>query len=130
MLARQFIQGVSRQGLRVGASRLQARVFKGHFKQKQIQGQLVFQILFFLSHLDFVQGGLRNIDVTALDQLGHLSIKESEQQRANVRTVHIRIGHDDDAVVAQFVDIKVVCARLTRLGAYFANAGAKRSDEG
>ena len=90
---------------------------------------MVFQILLFLAHLDFVQGRLRNIDVASLDQFGHLTIEKGKQQGANVCTVHISVGHDDDAVVAQFVNIEVVCPRLTRLGAYFANTGAKRSDE-
>jgi hypothetical protein len=46
----------------------------------------------------------------ALDQLGHLAIEEGEQQRADVRAVDIRIGHDDDAVVAQLVGVVLLLA--------------------
>ena len=67
--------------------------------------------------------------MAALYEFRHLAIKESQQERANVRTVHVRVGHDDDAVVAQFVNIEVVCGRLARLCAGFADAGSKRGDE-
>jgi hypothetical protein len=44
-------------------------------------------------------------------------------------TVNVRVGHDDDAVVSQFLDVEVVCGRLARLCAGFADAGSKRGDE-
>ena len=48
----------------------------------------------------------RDEHVAVLDQRRHLPIEEREQQRADVRTVDIRVGHDDDAVVAQFAEIE------------------------
>ena len=47
-----------------------------------------------------------------------------------MRAVHVRIGHDDDTVVAQFVDVEVICPRFARFGTHFANAGTKRGNEG
>ena len=35
------------------------------------------------------------------NQLRHLAIEEREQQRGDVRAIHIGVGHDDDALVAQ-----------------------------
>ena len=48
--------------------------------------------------------------MAALNQVGHLTVEEGEQQSANVRAVDVGVGHDDDAVVAQFVDVEVVGA--------------------
>jgi hypothetical protein len=44
-------------------------------------------------------------------ELGHLAVEEGQQQRADVGAVHVRVGHDDDAVVAQLVGVEVVAAR-------------------
>ena len=56
----------------------------------------------------FVEGRLGNVDVAALYQVGHLAVEEGEQQGADVRAVYVRVGHDDDAVVAQFFGVEVV----------------------
>ena len=63
---------------------------------------------------------LRDVDVARVDQLAHLPVEERQQQRADVRAVHVRVGHDDDPVVAQLGDVEV-------LG---ADAGAERRDHG
>ena len=55
----------------------------------------------------------------ALDQLRHLPEEEGEQQRADVRAVHVRVRHDDDAVVAQLVGVELLAA----------DAGAERRDQ-
>ena len=110
VLARQFGQGVARQhGASVGSG-LHAGVFQGNAQQKGVERAGVFQVLLFLAGLDLVQRRLRDVDVAALDQLGHLAVEEGEQQRADVGAVHVGIGHDDDAVVAQLGDVEVVGA--------------------
>ncbi len=81
---------------------------------------LILEVTFVLALLDLVQRRLRNIDMAALDQLGHLAIKEGEQQGADVGTVHVRVGHDDNAVVAQLVGIVFI----------LADAGAQHGDQG
>ncbi len=48
--------------------------------------------------------------------------EEREQQRADVRAIHVRVGHDDDLVVAEAVEIE-------RAFAAVADAGADRGDE-
>ena len=61
---------------------------------------------------------LRDVDVAVVDERAHLAVEERQQQRADVRSVHVRVGHDDDPVVAELGDVEV-------LG---ADAGAERRD--
>ena len=129
MLVRQLRQGVALELLRCVAAGVDARVFEGDAQQKPIEGRAVFEVLLFLAHLHFVQRRLCNVDVATLDQLGHLAVEKGKQQGADVCAVDVGIGHDDDAVVAQFVDVEIVRARLARLGAHLANAGAECCDE-
>ena len=49
---------------------------------------------------------LRDVDVAAVDELGHVAIEEREQQATDVRAVDIGIGHDDDAMVARLVCVE------------------------
>src|SRR3546814_11625667 len=51
---------------------------------------------------------LGNVEMAALDQLRHLPEEEGEQERADVAAVHIGVGHDDDLVVAQLIDVELV----------------------
>src|SRR6185312_9813169 len=46
--------------------------------------------------LRLVERRLRDVDVPALDELRHLPIEKRQQQRADVRAVDVRVGHDDD----------------------------------
>ena len=57
--------------------------------------------------------------MSTFNELWHLAIEESQEQGANVRAVHIGIGHDDDAVIAQ----------LLRLVFILANTGAQSSNQ-
>ena len=56
---------------------------------------------------------MRNVDVAALHQLGHLAVEEGQQQRADVSAIDVGIGHDDDAVVAQLGSVEVIGATAT-----------------
>ena len=40
----------------------------------------------------------------------HLPVEERQQQRPDVRSVHVGVRHDDDAVVAQLLDVEVLAA--------------------
>ena len=53
-----------------------------------------------------VQGRLGDINETALDDQTEVPIEEREKKRADVRTVHVCVGCDDDLVVSQLRDIK------------------------
>ena len=49
-----------------------------------------------------------DVHVAALEELGHRSIEEGENERADVRSVDIRVRHHDDAAVAQVGDVELV----------------------
>ncbi|CNU24420.1 Uncharacterised protein [Salmonella enterica subsp. enterica serovar Bovismorbificans] len=88
--------------------RVQSRTVKRDGNLVLIHRFVVFNVLFLLAFLDFVQRRLRNVDVAALDDFRHLTIEEGQQQRTDVRAVDVRIGHDDDAVIAQLVRVVLV----------------------
>ena len=46
--------------------------------------------------------------MATLNEQRDLAIEEGQQQRADVRSVHVRVGHDDDAVIAQLVDVEFI----------------------
>src|SRR5919197_2682863 len=58
-----------------------------------------------------------DVDVTALDELGHVPVQEGQDQRADVRAVDVGVRHHDHAVVAQLRDVELV-----------EDAGADRGD--
>jgi hypothetical protein len=81
---------------------------------------LVLDVLLEAALLDLVERRLRDVDVVALDQLGHVAEEEGEQQRADVRAVHVGVGHEDDLAVADLGGVEVV----------LADAAAQRGDHG
>src|SRR6202041_240626 len=70
--------------------------------------------------LDLEQRRLRNKQMARLDDRAHLPEEKGQQQGADVRAVDVGVGHDDDLVVAQLLDVEVVPP----------DAGAKRGDQG
>ena len=54
------------------------------------------------------------------DELAHVAEEKREQERANVAAVHVRVGHQNDFVVAQLAGVEIV----------LADAGAERGDDG
>ena len=89
---------------------MQGCAIKGDRDLVLIHRFVVFNVLFLLAFLHFVQRRLCNVDVAAFNDFRHLTIEEGQQQRTNVRAVDVRIGHDDDAVVAQFVRVVLITA--------------------
>ena len=65
----------------------------------------------------------RNIDMSFKDQLRHKTVEQGKQQCGNVCSIHIRIGHDNDFIIAQLTDIKVIAIS-------FGKAAAKCIDHG
>ena len=86
--------------------------------QEAFELALVLDVGFRAAALGAEERRLRDVDVAAIDQLRHLAVEERQQQRADVRAVHVGVGHDDDAVVPELVDVEV-------LG---ADAAAERGD--
>ena len=53
---------------------------------------------------------MRDVEVAAFDQFGHLPVEERQEKRPNMCSVYVRICHNDDLVVAQFRDIELIPA--------------------
>jgi len=70
----------------------------------------------------FIQRRLGNVNVAGLDQRFEFAEEERQQQCADVRTVHISICHDDDAVVTQTADIEILFSEAA------ADGGDQRLD--
>ena len=72
---------------------------------------VVLDVLLRLALLDRVQRRLRDEDVAALDQLLHVAEEERQQQGADVASVHVGVGHQNDLAVAQLGGIEIFLAR-------------------
>ena len=80
---------------------LQPNILGAERDEDFVQLHVVIDIFFALLALDLIERRLRNVDFARAHQLGHLPEEKRQQQRANVRAVHVGIGHDDDAAVTQ-----------------------------
>ena len=75
-----------------------------------VQRGIVLEVHLLLALLEFIQRRQADIDIATIDQYRHLPIKERQQQSADVRSIDVCIGHDDDTVVTQFVRVELVLA--------------------
>ena len=119
VFACECFEGIFGDCRRVGGE-VQVGIVQRLGQQQFVQFVVVFQVLFVAAFGDFVQRRLGDVDMAAFDEFGHLPVEEGEQQGADVCAINVGIGHDDDAVVAQFFRVEVV----------FADAGAECGDEG
>ena len=77
-----------------------------------------------VAYLNAKDGRAGNIDIAGIDQRAHVLVEERQQQDADMRTVNVCIGHDDDLVVARLADIEVATVAGAR-----RDAAADRGDE-
>ena len=73
-------------------------------------------VVFGVTLLNKVERGHCNVDVALLDELLHLAEEECQHQSRNVATIHIRIGHNDNLVVAQFLQVECLGVLLSTDG--------------
>ena len=85
---------------------LQPDIFGAQRDQNLVQLNVVVHVLLALLALDLVERRLRDVDFAGAHQLRHLPVEERQEQGANVRAVHVRVGHDDDVAVAKFRDVE------------------------
>ncbi len=78
--------------------------------KKGILRSLILQVNFLLALAGAVQRRLSNVQVPASNQVRHVAVKERQQQRTDMRPVNVRVGHDDNLVVAQLVQAKILTA--------------------
>ncbi len=95
-------------------------VFGGALHQLAGEVALVADVFLALPALHAVERRLRDVNVIALDELLHVPEEKRQEQRADVRTVDVRIGHENNLVIAQFSRVEIV----------LADAGAKRGNDG
>ena len=69
---------------------------------------------FFTGHA--IEGRPCNVDIVVFDECWHMAVEESEQKGPDVRTVDVRIRHDDDFVVAELAQIEIVTANPATKG--------------
>ena len=67
---------------------------------------------------DAEQRRLCDVHVSLFDKRAHIAVEERQKQSADVRTVDIGIGHDDDAAVTELIQIE-----------FFADARAERRND-
>ena len=72
-----------------------------------------------LAAVELIQRWDGGVDIAAVDERAHEAEEECQQQRADVAAVDIGIGHDDDLVIAELIDVKLI-----------AQSGAERRDDG
>ncbi len=94
-------------------------LFGGALHQLARKFALVADVAVHFAALHAIERRLGDVDVLLFDQLAHVAEEESEQQRANVAAVHVRVGHENDFVVAELGGVEIV----------LADAGAERRDD-
>ena len=72
----------------------------------------------------------------SIDQFRHKAVEQGQQQRGNMGTIHVRIRHDNDLVIAKLGNIKIISVSFgksaaegidhgldLRIGQHLVNAG-------
>ena len=122
-------RGIARRvddGAQVVARALRAAVKREHRvlepggDEVVLELAVVLQIDLARAPLHPVERRLGDVEMAGADQRLHVAVEEREQQRADVRAVHVGVGHDDDAVIAELRQVEV----------FGADAGAERGDDG
>ena len=81
-------------------------VLGAELEEDAVQLLVVVDVLLALLALDLVERRLGDVDVAAVEEAAHLAVEEREEERADVRAVHVGVGHDDDLVVAGLLDVE------------------------
>ena len=86
----------------------QVQLLRGEVQDVLVKGRLVLQVHLRLPTLDLVEGRLRNMQIAALDHWPHVTEEKGQEQGTDMRPIHIRVSHDDDAVIADLLNVKIV----------------------
>ncbi len=76
------------------------RVLKPFADEIVLEAFLGLQVPLLVPALHLVERRLGDEQMAGLDDRQHLPVEEGEQQRADMRAVHVRVRHDDDLVIA------------------------------
>ena len=106
----------------------QAHVLRAESDQNFVQLDVVIHVFLALLALDLVERRLGDVDLAGANQFGHLPEEEGQEQGADVGSVHVGIGHDNDAAVAQLGDIEAAFLLAVAILLRLADAGADGRD--
>ena len=85
------------------------------FVKSSVQLFVRIDIAFRIALFDEIERRLGNVNIAALYHRPHVPIEERQQQRANMASVNIGIGHADDFVIAELGFVKIrIHARTER----------------
>ena len=107
---------------------LQPHILSAERDQDFVQLHVVVDVFLALFAFDLVERRLRDVDAPGAHELGHLPVEKCQQQGPNVGAVHIGVGHDDDAAVAQLRQVEAAFILAVAVFARFADAGADGGD--
>ena len=85
----------------------QHRVLQRRADEIAFERAIVLEVDLGAAALGAVERRLGDVEVTAVDDRGHMAVEEGQEQGADVAAVHVGVGHDDDPVVAQLADIEI-----------------------
>src|SRR5436309_335852 len=92
--------------------------FVAEFLRQVFSLFLRVRVVEFLPFLDLVQGRLRDVHEAAVEERPHVSEEQREEERRDVLPVDVRVGHRDDFVISDLLEIEL-----------FADASPDRGDE-
>src|SRR5262245_18283147 len=95
------------------------QLISGEVQDVLVEGRLILQVHLRLPTLDLVEGWLRNMQIATLNDWPHVTEEKGQEQGTDMRPIHISVSHDDDAVIADLLNVKIVAA----------NASSKSRDE-
>src|SRR4051794_30569794 len=91
-----------------GSRTHQVQLLSSKVQDVFVKSRLVLQIHFRLPTLDLVEGRLRNMQIAALDGGPHMTKEKGQEQSTDMRPIHIRVSHDDDAMIADLLNVKII----------------------
>src|SRR6201999_3123994 len=82
-------------------SKTQRHAIRGPLDHYLDEFTVVFDVLLEFALLDAIERRLGNVYMPPANQIDHVAEEEGQEQSADVGTVHIGVGHEDDLAVAQ-----------------------------
>src|SRR5215467_1815369 len=86
----------------------QVQLLRGEVEYVLVKSRLVLQVHLRLPTLDLVEGWLRNVQIAAFDHWPHVTEEKGQKESTDMRPIHIRIGHNDDAMIADLLNVKII----------------------
>ena len=81
-----------------------------HREQVLLNLLLGMVVIDLLPPSDAIERRLSDIEFAGIDELRHVAIEERQEQGADMRTIHVRVGHDDDLAIANAGEVHLVRA--------------------